>query len=195
MFFPVVHRSADASLTDDLADDPHGAFPGLMSGLAGPVYSLALRLCGREAAEDVTQEAFVRAYRALHDYEPERRRALQVRPWLLTIALNVARNHVRTEVRNPRGDNTGLVDRPDPAPGPDAAAQRGDVQARLASALHRLPVPMREAVVLRHIAGCATAEAATILGRPVGTVKAQVSRGLAALRVDLEIEGLTREDT
>ena len=186
-----------------LASDVDGAFPALVAALAQPVYTVGLRMCGPQDAEDVAQEAFVRAYRALQHYPPERRRVLQVRPWVLTIALNVARNRLRSNCRDVPLDGTdaaasgsaraaapeaGGVDRETPSPGPEVAAERAELRARLITALRRLPIPAREAVVLRHIVGCPVAEVAEILGRPAGTVKAQVWRGLAALREDLEAD-------
>ena len=172
--------------------DVRAGFPALMTALAGPVYSVALRMCGPEDAEDVTQEAFIKTFRALWDCPPERLRALNLRPWVLTIALNEARNHLRTASRRPRRSNhPGPPDRADASPVPDAALEHAEVRAELAAALLRLPVAAREAVVLRHVVGCGVAEVAAILERPVGTVKAQVSRGLAALRVDLENGGMS----
>ena len=175
-----------------LDGDVDAVFPALFADLAGPVYTVGLRLCGRQEAEDVAQEAFVRAYRALRDYPADRRRSIRLRPWVLTIALNVARNRLRAAARDVALDGAALhaaerEERPATAP-PEVAAERAELRTRLARALGRLPAPAREAVVLRHVVGCPVAEVAEILGRPAGTVKAQVWRGLAALREDLEAE-------
>lgn len=167
-------------LAEALAADLHDAFPALVNRLGGAVYSVAVRTCGRGPAEDIAQETFLRAYKALGGYDGGRVRSLALRPWVLTIALNVARNHARTEARHPTaalrdGDGDGDGDSPDP-----------DLRAALGAALLRLPVATREAVVLRHVVGCSTAEVAGILDRPAGTVKSQVARGLAALREELD---------
>ena len=179
----------DLDLATALATDLEAGFPALVAGLAGPVYSVALRLCGRDRAEDVAQETFTRAYRALQGYPAGRRRALQVRPWVLTIALNVARNELRSASRGPEENGKAPADRLDPGLGPEAAAERSELRERLAAALRQLPAASREAVVLRHVVGCRVTEVAAILDRPVGTVKAQVWRGLAALRQELESDG------
>ena len=85
-----------------LARDLDGAFPDLVSALQDDVYSGALRLTrDPHAAEDVTQEAFVRAYRALGGYEPERIRSLRLRGWIWTIAANLCRNRARSRARRP----------------------------------------------------------------------------------------------
>jgi RNA polymerase sigma factor (sigma-70 family) len=184
----VFFSAVDGTLGSALATDVDGAFPALFSALAGPVYSVGLRLCGPGDAEDVAQETFARAYAALHRYPPDRRRTLEVRPWVLTIALNVARNRLRTDSRHATSREPRPIDGVDPAIGPEAAAEQSDLRERLTVALHKLPLPAREAVVLRHVVGCSVAEAAAILERPAGTVKAQVWRGLAALREDLQLQ-------
>lgn len=169
-------------LAEALAADLHDAFPALVNRLGGAVYSAAVRTCGRGPAEDIAQETFLRAYKALDGYDAGRVRSLALRPWVLTIALNVARNHARTEARHPTtafGAGDGHDDGPDDGRDPD-------LRATLGAALLRLPVATREAVVLRHVVGCSTAEVAGILDRPAGTVKSQVARGLAALREELD---------
>lgn len=162
-----------------LADDLDAAFPRLVERFGRDVYNLALRLTGRPDAEDAAQDAFVRAYTALRGYEPKRIHDIDLRPWVITIALNVARNRLRTQARHPT------------APLPDATPTTTndhdpDRRLTLAAALDTLALPARQAVVLRHVIGCSTDETAAILGRPTGTVKAQVARGLAALRTQLE---------
>src|SRR5215204_5011396 len=72
------------------------AFESLVTAYQERIFRFALRYCGnREDAEETAQDAFVRAYRALQTYPPDRRRGLNLRAWLYTITLNVARNRVR----------------------------------------------------------------------------------------------------
>ena len=170
-----------SALAVALADDLDAAFPAFVNRFGRDVYSLALRLTGRPDAEDVAQDAFVRAYTALRGYEPKRVADLELRPWVITIALNVVRNRLRTNARHP---TTPLADR---HPASDHHSDRNsDQRMALATALATLPLPARQAVVLRHVLGCSTDETAAILDRPTGTVKAQVARSLAALRTQLE---------
>jgi RNA polymerase sigma factor (sigma-70 family) len=185
-----VFSAVVSSLPDSLAADLNDAFPALVDSTGTAVYSLLLRVCGPSHADDLAQDVFLRAYQALAGYPPDRIRALKVRPWVLTIALNVARNGQRTAARRPSFDGTEqLENATDGSPAPEARMENGHLRAQLADALLRLPPAAREAVVLRHVVGCSTAEAAAILGRPVGTIKAQVSRGLVALRADLGRQG------
>lgn len=168
-------------LLDALADDLELAFPRLVEEHQGAVYVTALRCTGcRQAAEDIAQETFVRAYRSLAAWPAERIAALRPRAWLLRITLNAVRNRARDASRRPRTAELG-DHHPEPAGGPEAAALGGERRELLAAALGRLPEEQRIPVVLRHVAGLRYDEIAEATERPVGTVKAQVHRGLRRL--------------
>ncbi|ALC28245.1 RNA polymerase subunit sigma-24 [Streptomyces sp. CFMR 7] len=178
-----------------LAVDLDRGFAELVRSHGGVVYSVLLRLSGSSRdVEDLVQDTFLRAYTALSGYSPERRGALQPRAWLLAIGTNVWRNHVRTLTRRPvaeSGVDVGDLPLTDGGPGPEQRAEHVAERERLVAALAELPERYRVPVVLRHIAELGYAEIADLLGCPVGTVKAQVSRGLAALR---EMPRLTQEE-
>jgi RNA polymerase sigma-70 factor (ECF subfamily) len=162
-----------------LADDLDGAFPELVEGLQSELFSGLRSLAGGDA-EDIAQETFIRAYRALSDYDPDRVRNLSLRGWIWTIALNLGRNHLRDRSRRPTVAGELIdVGRDDPEP-PDWMAW----DARL----RQLSLPIRKAVVLRHVVGLDYPEISSVTGRPVGTVKADVHRGLQRLRTILEEE-------
>ena len=168
-----------------LACDLDGSFELLVRTHQHAVLTVARRLCAASPsdAEDVAQEAFARAYRALSGYGPERTAALALRPWLVRIALNVRRNDVRRAGRRP--GRAPLDDDAAVAPaveGPEERAERGEDRSALVALLGALPEHERVAVVLRHVVGLSSAEAADALGCPVGTVKARASRGMRALR-------------
>lgn len=175
-------RSDDAALADRLAVDLDGSFEFLVDAHGGRLFSIALRVIGdRSDAEEAAQDAFVRAYRALEGYDPEQIRELRLRPWLATIVLNVCRN--RTRVRRVR--TVELAFEPAAEPAVDPLARRVD-KAGWAALLATLPPAQRAAIVLRHVDGLSYAEMAEALGRPEGTLKAQVHRGLGALREAFE---------
>lgn len=162
-----------------LAGDLDRAFPDLVSLLRDDVYS-GLRRLHPNDAEDLTQETFIRAYRALRDYERQRIEDLHLRGWIWTIALNLGRNHARDRGRRPKPvilEDIHAVEDPEPV---DEVAW----DARLA----QLPFSQRTAVVLRHIVGLTYEEIASATGRPQGTVKTDVHRGLQRLRTILEAE-------
>jgi RNA polymerase sigma factor (sigma-70 family) len=168
----------DAALAARLATDLDTSFEDLAVGQAGRLFSIALRVLGdRSDAEEAAQDALVRAYRALSGYDAARIRELRLRPWLATIVLNVCRN--RTRVRRVR--TTELAFEPGAEPAADPLARR-DAKALWAGLLATLPPAHRTAVVLRHVDGLSYSEMSEALGRPEGTLKAHVHRGLTTLR-------------
>ena len=183
----------DAPLAAALARDLDRAFPQLVDGHADRLYSIALRLLGdRRDAEEVAQDTLVRAYRAMSGYPPDRVSSLRLRPWLASITVNLARNkRRRLDDRRPPSSLEPMVESgydvvAEGRRGPEATAARHESRRELAAALLTLSPAVRAAVVLRHVDGLSVAETAEALGRPEGTVKAQVFRGLRELRVALE---------
>ena len=171
-------RPADVALIRQLAADLDAAFPSLVADHRDRLFTIAVRVLGnRSDAEEAAQDAFVRAYRALAGYPTERIRELRLRPWLTTIVLNVCRN--RTRVRRVATTELAFEPASEPATDPFATRHARDLWARLLSGL---PPAQRTAIVLRHIDGLSYTEMAEALGRPEGTLKAQVHRGLAALQ-------------
>jgi RNA polymerase sigma-70 factor (ECF subfamily) len=152
------------------------------------IYAFALRLSGSPRdAEEIAQDAFVRAYAALEGYSTEQARTLKVRPWLYQIALNVFRNRVRRRQLpavplEATEDGTPLEIEGDSRDWPHVAAESTEQREELAALLAGLPEHFRIAVVLRHVEGMSYGEMANILGQPVGTIKAHVHRGTLRLR-------------
>lgn len=166
-----------------LARDLEAGFPDLVAHHQDLVYGMALRMTGRPAdAEDLAQEAFIRAYRALRGYAPERIAGLLTRGWLAAIVANLGRDRARR-----RGPAVGALDDAadalaDPAPGPEEAVSRRESARGWQVRLAALPAAQRQAVALRHVEGLTYPELAVALGRPLGTVKSDVHRGVRALR-------------
>ncbi|MGH7904181.1 MAG: RNA polymerase sigma factor [Candidatus Dormibacteraceae bacterium] len=175
-------RPSRAGLGERLAGNLDLAFEELVADHQDALYSFVASLSrDRGRAEEVVQDAFVRAHRALRGYEPDRVRAMAFRPWLYRLALNSFRNRLRG-----RRVELVLVEEvpsvADPGAGPEASAMRRVDRDRLAGALALLPSNQRIAVVLRFGQDLGYEDMAAITGRPVGTVKSDVHRGLAALR-------------
>lgn len=191
---------ADDRLTAELAEDLDRAFDALVVAHQDRLYTIALRMLGDTGeAEEAAQDALVRAYRALATYDEARIRELHLRGWLTTIVLNRCRSvGARRATRGPRPVSIdaetaasrpiAALEAPDGA-GPTEVAERHAERDRWAARLGALPTHYRTAVVLRHVDGMSYPEAAAVLGRPEGTVKAQVHRGIALLRTMLEAEG------
>lgn len=179
---------AETELCALLAHDRGRGFEHVVVAYQRRLYAFALRLSGSPRdAEEIAQDAFVRAYRAIERYPAERVRALALRPWLYQIALNVWRNRARVR----RLPSVPLDDPETGAPldieddarlRPDVTAERDERQRELAALLTTLPAHFRAAVILRHVEGLSYRELAGILGQPEGTVKAHVHRGTKLLR-------------
>src|SRR3954452_1184451 len=189
----------DAGFTERLARDLDGTFEVLVRVHVDRCYSIALRVLGDpHDAEEVAQDALVRAYRALGGYDPQRIRDLRLRAWLATIVVNLCRNRARrrpipTTPLEPLIE-VGREPAGDAADDPAAVAEIAVNRERLAALLATLPDRYRIPIVLRHVDDLSYAELALVLGRPEGTLKAQVSRALAMLRASLtatELEELT----
>jgi RNA polymerase sigma-70 factor (ECF subfamily) len=199
VFFSVMDEKAERQLTELLAVDLDGGFTELVRVHGRAVYTFLLRVSGSATeADDLGQDAFLRAYTALQGYDSERRRQLSPRPWLLTVAANVWRNHLRTCSRRPALAGVPVEDTADTwtdrSPGPEELAALAEDRRRLVMALLELPEHHRAPVVLRHVLGLSYTEVAEVQQCAVGTAKAQVSRGLKGLRRLLEPETALLEE-
>lgn len=174
-------------LAERLAADLDGAFEELVVTHQDRLYAFALRLTGSPSdAEEVAQDAFVRAHRALAGYPAERVRALAVRPWLFRIALNVVRNWARGKRLREFPLDALAEGGWEPAAAtrerPEEAVGRAEGDAELAALVAGLPPRYRTTVVLRYVADLGYEEVAAALGQPVGTAKSNVHRGVRLLR-------------
>lgn len=171
------------SLAGRIAEDLEGAFEDVVVAFQDALFGFAFGLCGDAGtAEDIVQDAFIRAYRALRTYDAGRRRDLRLRPWLFRVTLNVFRNKVRA-----KRPAIALMDRmpevaASPQSGPEVEAERSWERSRLLDGLSQLPASYRTAVVLKYIRDWTYADIAEVLERPVGTIKADVHRGVKMLR-------------
>jgi RNA polymerase sigma factor (sigma-70 family) len=173
-----------ADCPDQLAADLDAAFATFLAHHQDLVFGIAWRMTGRSTdAEDLAQDAFVRAYRALRTYGPERIRGLRTRGWMAAIVANAGRNRGRR--RRPASmpiDDAVADTLVEGRPGPEAVAERQEAAQAWRRRLEALPARYRDAVGLRHVEGLTYAEVATALERPIGTVKSDVHRGVRLLR-------------
>ena len=135
-------------------------------------------------AEEAAQDAFVKAYRALGRF----RRGADLRPWLLRIVANEARNRRRSAARRERlALRAAAEDRPgDAVPSPEAAVLTRESRELLLAAVERLSDDHRDAVVCRYFLELSEAETAAALGVRRGTVKSRLARALERLREEVE---------
>ena len=138
---------------------------------------LAWRLVGGDgaAAEDIAQEAFLRAYRGLDQFREE----AKMSTWFYRILVNEAQRHLRW--RWIRQRVAGEMPEEPPDPRPEAAGDPG-LRERVSIAVGNLPRGQREAFALVHLEGFTVREAAEITGRAIGTIKSHLHRALRNLR-------------
>lgn len=182
MEFSRADRTADAALVAGFALRDEAAATAFVRRFQSRVYGLALSIT-RDAglAEDVSQEVFVRAWRAAGSYDPRRASALT---WLLTITRNAAIDAVRVKRPVPvTGDVLERIigDTLDAA-GPEQVAQTNDESARAVDRLRSLPPEQARAVVLALIGGCTAAEVSEQEQVPLGTAKTRIRLGMRRLR-------------
>ncbi len=157
-----------------------------MHAYQGIAFRTAYVLTGNAAdAEEAAQDAFVKAFYALGRF----RAGAELRPWLLRIVGNEARNRRRSAGRRAM---LALRAAADPssggaAPSPEANLLAAEQQSALLAAVNELPEEQREVVACRFFLELSEDETAEALGLRKGTVKSRLSRGLARLRERLEV--------
>ena len=144
--------------------------------------------------EDVTQEAFIKAYRALEKFRGDS----AFYTWLYRIAANAAKNHLVAKGRRPGADATiedaegfdegGMLSE---SASPEALAMGGELAEVVESALNALPDELKAALMLREFDGLSYDDIADVLGCPVGTVRSRIFRAREAVdqRVKEQISG------
>jgi RNA polymerase sigma-70 factor (ECF subfamily) len=151
------------------------------------VRAFACRLLGDEsAAEDLLQETFIALPRAIHRFRGES----SLRTFVVAIAVNRARHHLRGAMRRRAAHARFEADPPPSTPSPEDDARRRQLAATLTRALDALPIDQRVAVVLCEIEERTSAEAAQIVGVPEGTIRTRAFHGKRKLREALAEEGL-----
>jgi RNA polymerase sigma-70 factor, ECF subfamily len=178
----------DALLIERARGGDLDAFNLLVQRHERAVYAVCLRyLRVPEAAEDVTQDTFIRAWRALDTFRNDAGEGF--RTWLLTIASNRARDVLRSNARRPADSLDDRLDDEERPWEPEAAdetpldfAARGELAELLERALGRLGPDQRLAIVLGDIQGHSYEDIAAITGVALGTVKSRINRGRARLR-------------
>jgi len=146
-----------------------------------PVFRLAYLLLGEpDEAEDIAQETFLRAYKALDDFDTER----PLRPWLLRIASNLAHNRHRSIGRYIAA-LTRFAQR-DPEKISPTTIEPDDDSQLLWQAVKKMAQPFQEVIYLRYFLDMSESEMADTLDIPSGTVKSRLYRALSKLRGIIE---------
>ena len=179
------------------------AFDGLIEMYSAKLYKVAYALLGsRQDAEEVVQDTFLRAYRALQAFRGES----SLETWLHRITVNLARNKYQWNHRRGSDLNVSLTaggddaggesgteseqDVPDRRMEPDLVLEQGEIGTNIMKALNNLPDNLRETMLLRHVDDMPYEQIAQKLDCKVGTVKSRLSRGREMLRDYLVAVGI-----
>lgn len=169
------------------------AYHRLLEKYRRPVYGIVRRMIpDDEDARDLSQESFIRAFRNLNQFDPERRFS----SWLFRIAHNLCIDHYRRRkldtvpmVRRDNGEES-TWDLPDTTPGPEVEFSDRERGRRLLAAVESLPPAYRSVIILRHQQGLAYEEIAEVMELPLGTIKARIHRAHRLLKEKLVRQGL-----
>ena len=164
------------------------AFNRLVLAYQDLVYTQAYRMIGENAAAaDTAQDAFISAYHHIRSF-----RGGSFKAWLLRIVTNACYDELRRRKRRPTValepvDESGEeIESPhwmeDPAETPEAHLDRAELNNAIQHCLEGLPAEFRAAVVLVDIQGMDYIEAATVIGKPLGTIKSRLARARLRLR-------------
>lgn len=181
--------TTDAALLEGLADDDEQAAAAFVRRFQDRVFGLAVSITHDAGlAQDVSQEAFVRAWRAAEAYDRERASVLT---WLLTITRNLAIDVVRARRSTPTDGAVleEMISATTHAPSTeDEALRRAEADAAVAQ-VRALPTEQARAVVLAVIGGRTAVEISEHEGIPLGTAKTRIRTGLRRVRQAMEADG------
>jgi RNA polymerase sigma-70 factor, ECF subfamily len=189
-----VVSNAEFKFIESLQSGDSDAFDVFVNRYSANVYALLFRLTGnQQEAEDLTQDTFLRALKAVRSFRGES----NLKTWLFRIAINESKNRWRWWKRR-KNDSIVSLDAEnvfnetplsetiaDSSENPEAAILRREREFQLTKTLHELPQNFREVIVLRDIEGLSYEEIAVALSTNVGTIKSRIARGREELRKKL----------
>jgi RNA polymerase sigma-70 factor (ECF subfamily) len=184
-------ESTDAQLVRRVQKGDKGAFDLLVLKYQHKIVNLVMRYVrDPDLALDITQEAFLKAYRAL----PRFRGDSAFYTWLYRVAINTAKNHLAAQSRRPPGDDIeaetaeqmdmgGALKETDT---PEHLALQREIAGTIQSALDELPDDLRTAITLRELEGLTYEEIAQAMDCPIGTVRSRIFRAREAIDAKLK---------
>ena len=182
----------DADILAEVSAGDIDAYGKIVRRYQGRLYNFVFRFVSdRETAEDIVQEAFLRAFGKRKEY----RAIANFSTWLFTIAGNLAKSELRRRKRwrlfslhRDEESDTGM-ELPDESMRPDHMAETSLFNVEIQNAIASLPDNYRQVILLRDVEGMSYYEISEIVKCPVGTVKSRVNRGRLKLQQKLKNEG------
>jgi RNA polymerase sigma-70 factor (ECF subfamily) len=187
-------RDDEGSIIERSQKGDREAFALIVKKYMKPAYYVALSYVGREAdALDLSQDAFVNAFRHLKRFDPSR----SFFPWFYSILKNVCMNHLarirrrKEESLDRMAEEDGQIAIPIETADPESAAVTQDLREKVGMALGRLKPKDREILILQHLQDFSYREIADLLDIPIGTVMSRLYAARQALRRELERMGVS----
>jgi len=190
-------RETDQRLVERVQKGDKRAFDLLVKKYQHKIIALIGRYVNdHHEQQDVAQEAFIKAYRALSNFRAES----AFYTWMYRIAINTAKNHLVSRGRRPPGtdvdmedaENFSLVASMRDNDSPESNLMRDELEERIFSTIHSLPDDLKTAISLREFDGLSYEEIAEVMQCPVGTVRSRIFRAREA--IDKAIAPLLRPD-
>lgn len=179
-------RETDQQLVERAQKGDNRAFDLLVRKYQHKIIGLISRYVhDHSEVQDVAQEAFIKAYRALGNFRSES----AFYTWMYRIAINTAKNHLVSRSRRPPGNDMDISDaeivdqsgRLSDSESPEASIARDQLEAAVYEAIENLPDDLRTAITLRELDGLAYEDIAQVMQCPVGTVRSRIFRAREAV--------------
>jgi len=176
----------DAEIVKAVLEGNKNSYALLVDAYSERIINYLARMTGnRWEAEELAQEAFIRAYLALHSYKPQ----FKFSTWLFKIATNLCLNHLKKRKRlvhmddyqDEDGHSVWVVPDTRSYGNPALTAERREMQLQIQDAITRLSPAYRTVVILRHLHGLSYQDIADVTELPLGTVKSRLGRGRGQL--------------
>jgi len=187
----MAEKITDKELIDRVKNGEKAAYDLLVLKYQQRIVNLVSRFVRNQSdALDVTQEAFIKAYRALPNFRGES----AFYTWLYRIAVNTAKNHLAVQSRRPSGDGHD-VSEIEQIEGADALKEQAtpenlilkdELQATVLKAIEDLPEDLKTAIMLREIEGLSYEEIASVMECPIGTVRSRIFRAREAIENEMK---------
>lgn len=181
---------SDRALVERVQHGDRQAFDLLVRKYQHKLVSVVSRYIGDwSECQDVAQEAFIRAWRAIGSFRGD----AQFYTWLYRIAINTAKNHLVAQGRRPPADDVEIGDavqyegagRLHEAATPERELMRQEIEQTVFATVQGLPEELRAAITLREVDGLSYEEIAEAMGCPIGTVRSRIFRAREAIEAEL----------
>lgn len=187
----MAEKVTDKQLIERVKNGEKAAYDLLVIKYQQRIVNLVSRFVRNQSdALDVTQEAFIKAYRALPNFRGES----AFYTWLYRIAVNTAKNHLAVQSRRPSGNNYDVseieqiegADALKEQATPESLLLKDELQATVLKAIEDLPEDLKTAIMLREIEGLSYEEIASVMECPIGTVRSRIFRAREAIESEMK---------